>query len=136
MHALHQFERLVELFGNPVPSVAQAAGAFYRGVSVTADNVGWMGLLRRLGIEVEVFGADGLAFELRNFLGEERFHQFEHFIVAPRATVPVHASPLELLFEPSDPHAEKETSVRELIEVGKSGKRINPQRGKPIKQTR
>jgi hypothetical protein len=27
-------------------------------------------------------------------------------------------TPLELLFEPSDPHAEKEASIRELIEAG------------------
>src|SRR5260370_20245110 len=77
-----------------------------------------MRFLRRLGIEVEVLGADGLAFELRNLLGEERIYQFEHFIVAPRAVIPVHANPLELLFEPSDPHAEKEASIRELIEAG------------------
>jgi hypothetical protein len=33
-----------------------------------------MGLLHGLGIKIETIGAYGLALELRNFLGEERFH--------------------------------------------------------------
>jgi enoyl-CoA hydratase/carnithine racemase len=43
--------------------------------------------------------------------GLDLFHQFQHLIVAPRPVTPVHADPVELLFEPSNPHSKKEASI-------------------------
>jgi hypothetical protein len=56
-------------------------------------------LLRRLGIKVEILGIDGLAFELRNFLAEERLQM--NF----QAGVSRHLVPLAAFFVQPQPPA-------------------------------
>src|SRR5579872_1741639 len=101
-----------DFLADPVPSVAQARGAFQRRLGMPAEHEWWMRLLHRLGIHLESFDADGLAVIDRIVFRPQLLEQRNVFARAQRAVLEVHPYTLEFLLQPSNADPEDEAAAR------------------------